>query len=220
MNLYLRLVVVLGMVSALAAGALALTYHTTKPAIQREQEQAKIRALEEIFFSLGDRFASAKKVPLADGESIAITLPDATEPEYFAAEGAGIGYNKSSPIVLLVGFRRDPTSPAAHPIFTVVHWKVLASEETPGLGEKAKDQEPPYTFWDLLTGKGTQASKDRRTAFQRQFEGKRPSEMKAKETIDIITASTYSTVGIIQAIQNAEANLRAALSASSSPKAP
>ncbi len=214
MKKFLLLTFVLGLVGAISAGALALTYTVTKPQIQKQEAEVRKNALKKVFFRID--FTKAHMEDLPDG-CTAIFLPEISEavPAYYAAPGAGIGYNTAVPIELLVGF----TNPACKDLpeqngkngSVCVGWKVIKSEETPGLGENAKNEEPPFTIAEVVTGNAKPAGPDRRTAFQKQFEGKLPAEMEAKKTIDTITAATYSTVGIINAVKDAEATLQAAL---------
>jgi len=216
MKKFLLLTVVLALVGAISAGALARTYTETKPEIQKQEAEVRKNALRKVFFRLDFTKLRMENLP---GDCTAIYVPEISDsiPAYYAAPGKGVGYNTAVPIELLVGF----TNPVCKDLpeqnnkegNVCVGWKVIKSEETPGLGENAKNEEPPFTIAELVTGTAKPAGPDRRTAFQKQFEGKLPSEMEAKKTIDTITAATYSTVGIITAVQDAEVNLKAALAA-------
>lgn len=212
MKKFAHLTFVLGLVAAVAAGILALTYTTTKPQIEAQEVEVKKAALRSVFFRID--FSQGRTEDLPGGGTAIYLKKDDAAPSYYAMPGKGIGYNTGVPIELLVGF----TNPAANMPEqngkngrVCVGWKVLKSEETPGLGENAKNSEPPFTIAEKLTGTDKPAGIDSRTAFQKQFEGKMPSEMEAKKNIDIITAATYSTIGIISAVQNAETNLETAL---------
>lgn len=234
--LLVRLTVVLALVSAIAAGALALTYQATKEKIEKQEEAAKTSALKSIFFNMETTEYSA---PLPKHKNIMAVydsqeaMEAQKEPLYYAAEGEAIGYNASVPIRLLVGFT-NPTPPARKLLegyvpenagwmpaegetgLYIVGWKVIASEETPGLGEKAKAEKAPYTWTEKLTGTASDPGPDRRTDFQRQFSGRMatPESLKSKKDggpIDIITAATYSTRGITGAISDAASAVEAAL---------
>ena len=153
-------------------------------------------------------------------------------PPYYAAEGKGYGYNASVPIQLLVGFCNPEVASAslldgyvgaAHAqardkspdtAYLIVGWKVVKSEETPGLGEKIKDQKPAFTWSEVLTGKAGEPGPDRRTVFHRQFAGRTPAELRLRKDggpIDGLTSATFTTVGIIKAIEDARSALQAAL---------
>lgn len=202
MSGFAKLTVVLAVVSCLAAGALAVTFTTTQTKIAEQEKAVRLKALGDIFL---DGFAKTQEL---DAKTIAVYKQAADEkPAYYAVTGEGIGYNTGVPITLLVGF----TNPAGDAEPTIVGWKVVKSEETPGLGEKAKESRAPYTWLDKLTGQAGAPDKDRRTAFQKQFGGLSPSQLKLKKEggqIDAITAATYSTVGIMKAIKDAAANLK------------
>jgi Na+-translocating ferredoxin:NAD+ oxidoreductase RnfG subunit len=214
MKMIVHYTTVLLIVAAAATAALAATYRATAPAIAVGEARAQENALGEIFFAGFDR---AEKLTGAAGEYYAIYLRAGdTEPDYFAALGKGLGYNKSTPIELLVGFvnphKRGVELPGGEKYAVTADngaalicagWKVVKSQETPGLGENAKAQRAPFTWWQLLTGNRPEASRDRRTAFQQQFAGKVASEMVVKKNIDIITGATYSTNGIVAAINDA-----------------
>ena len=203
----MRLTLVLGAVAAAAAGILAVTFQATSEKIEIQQKLVKQKALNDVFFKIDMAKASINE--LSDKVSLIYENGDQSRPPYYAALGAGLGYNKGVPIELLVGFEKKEKGGAEK--FVVVGWKVIKSEETPGLGENAKNTEPPFTWAEKLSGSAKEAGPDRRTKFQKQFEGLSPEEMKARETIDVITAATYSTIGIIDAIKDAEVNLKSAL---------
>lgn len=236
-----KLVVVLTVVASIATAALALTFKGTEQAIAAQGELKAINKLDGIFFKGLDKPRTLKastEIPLpasAKGKARTVKLfrvfleNDGEVPSYYAIRGAGFGYNKSVPITLLVGFNNaakdgvalmDGTPiPAGRTV--CVGWQVIKSEETPGLGEKIRDQKPEYTLTEKLTGATPPPSPDHRTPFQRQFAGKVPSEMVAKDTIDVITSATFTSIGVIEAIQDAEATLKAALAAAdATPPAP
>jgi Na+-translocating ferredoxin:NAD+ oxidoreductase subunit G len=202
-----RLVLTLAVVAVIAAGALALTYGATKERIAGQEAAVQERALETIFL---DGFARTETI----GETVrAVYAEDESQtPRWYAATGKGIGYNTGVPITVLVGFANPRAAEAEEA--TIVGWRVINSEETPGLGEKAKESEPAYTLLELATGSAKPAGKDRATAFQKQFRGRTPEELKLARDggpIDVITAATYTTLGIIEAIRDAKKNLDAAI---------
>ncbi len=214
MKKFIQLTIILGFVAALASGALALTYAKTKPAIAAAEKQEEEAALKTVFFA---GFKKVEPVEKDGGKYYKVFLDgDTEEPSYYAVTGSGIGYNKSSPIELLVGFVNPKKSGVKFPDGTAVTkkgyvcvgWKVIKSQETPGLGENAKNTKPAFTWLGKITGKPDDTSPDRRTAFQKQFSDKLPQDMVAKKNIEVITGATYSTRGIIKAVQNAEDKLK------------
>ncbi len=215
--LYVKLTLILAFVSALAAGILALTFQATKPRIQKADEEAKVKALSGVFFNGFERSEEAKvKTESGEVEFFKVYVKgDTTEPSYFATSGKGIGYNKSVPIELLVGFENPARAvkkgnDAAEGLICY-NWKVVGSAETPGLGENARDSKPSFTIAGKLSGQPDDTSVDRRTDFQRQFSGKPAQTLEVKKNIDIITGATYSTVGIANAVKDADKRLREAL---------
>lgn len=102
----------------------------------------------------------------------------------------------------------------------LVGWSVTKSEETPGLGEKIKEEAPAYTWAELLTGKAGEPAADRRTDFQKQFADADKGKLyTAKEInlakdggeIDAISGATITSRAIVKAIKNAGDNLEKSL---------
>lgn len=232
MDFYRRLIISLALVSGIAAGLLAFTYRTTAPIIAKRALEDQAEALKKVFFlqNKDGKFELTAKA-LADGVT-ALYRPDNPDvPAYYAATGDGIGYNSSVPISLMVGF----TGPAADAdnllsgyVDTsslpqagqkgeyVVGFSVLNSEETPGLGEKIKDMRPPYTWMQALTGSKPAPNPDHATDFQRQFRGRLVDSLVLKKNggdLDAITASTFTSNGVIAALRDAGEKVTSALAA-------
>lgn len=232
MKQFLRLTLVLAFVSFLAAAALALTYRATKDSIAEKERMSKAQALEDIFFQHKPFFP--RPVEGVKGVTAIYASETDKNPLFYAAEGRGVGYNTGVPITLLVGFTHPggdapallkgyaDASKSHYPSagkkgLYIVGWKVVKSEETPGLGEKAKESRARNTWVGRLTGSAGDTGNDLRTAFQKQFSGYQASDLKVKPDggqIDIITAATISSRGIVYAIADAEARLQKALAAS------
>lgn len=208
--LFVRLSLILALVAAVASAALALTYEVTRPAIVQAEKNEEQNALRGVFF-MG--FTKAEPVEHNGIKYYRIFVDgDGQEPSFYALTGQGIGYNKASPIELLVGFENPAAKgAAAGSSFICYNWRVIKSQETPGLGENARDSKPSFTIAGKLAGRPDDESPDRRTEFQAQFSGKAAAEMKVKDNIHIITGATYSTVGIIDAVKDADKRLQAAL---------
>ncbi len=98
--------------------------------------------------------------------------------EGYTAEGrSGEGYGGD--IVLMVGFKKDKK--------TVISYKVLQADETPGLGMKLKTPE-----------------------FAGQFSGKDGSSLKVKKDggeIEAITSATITSRAVCKAIADAQSKL-------------
>lgn len=219
MKLYVKLTLVLGFVAGLATAALALTYGLTAPAIAEADKKEEIAALDTVFFNGMEKAEPVESAAGIKYFKVYMKGDAAGQPSFYAITGAGIGYNKSVPIELLVGFTNPDKSDVIMPDgkkadskgMLCAGWKVIKSQETPGLGENAKNTQPSFTWLGKLSGQPDDKSKDRRTPFQKQFEGKNPQDMQAKVNISIITGATYSTVGIIDAVKNAQKRLETAL---------
>ncbi len=209
MNSFIRYPLVIGLVAAISGATLFATYEGTKKDIAKQELLAKKNALSKIFL---DGYGAIEDIEVGKITVTKVWKSDEKtgKPNFYVTTGNGIGYNSAVPIKLLVGFTADKN--ATEHGRMLVGWSVIKSEETPGLGEKAKESAAPYTIIGKLTGKAGTPSKDNRTSFQKQFynptEDKTyaASELKVKKdggTIDIITGATFSTRGIIAAIQDA-----------------
>lgn len=215
MKKILHLSGVLLLVAALSTGLLAVTNQATAPAIAAGAQKEKQAALKGIFFK-GFARAEARR-GAGGGEYFAVFQNDGDPvPDFFALVGKGAGYNKSVPIELLVGFANPAKPGVVLPggekyragALVCAGWKVVKSQETPGLGENARLERPPFTWWQRLTGDAPPPDPDRRTAFQKQFAGREPATLEAKKTVDVITGATFTTNGVIAAIQDAAATLQ------------
>lgn len=221
---FIRLTCILALVSGLSALVLAMTYEQTKEPIRQQETRAVDDAIANVFFT---RFVRAEPVEAPDTPLGAVQYfnvfmeGDADTPSFFAARGKapeGTGYNTAVPIELLVGFTNPQAGKVTLPDgstheggMVCVGWNVVRSEETPGLGENIKDRKAPYTLVQLLTGNAPETpDPDARTPFQSQFQGMVPAAMKSGDTIEIITGATYTTDGVIGAVQDAQRRLDAA----------
>ncbi len=218
-----HLMAVLAFVAGIAGLALAMTFRVAAPRIDAQAELERASALAYVFFDIPK--ADLSPVALNETEAgptawavyTSAAAREANEkPPYYAAIGKGIGYNAGVPIELIAGF----TNPSAAPPeqsgkegHVIVGFRVTGSEETPGLGEKIRDQRPGATWVEggpFAEGE----SADWRTGFQKQFAGLTAEELVLKRDggpIDVITSATYSTVGVISAIRDAHKTLLAAL---------
>ena len=231
-SLYLRVVGALALTAAIAAAALAVTYSATKNRIATREAADRKAALSQIFFEhkniegnfhleVEERFLDSNRESFfVIKESNALGESDEL---YYVFQGAGIGYTTSSPIQILVAFTNPNLD--ARPLLEgyvpasklpeegkkglyIVGWRVTQSQETPGLGEKIKDEEAVNTWTGILTGTqpDPEKVKDRATPFQKQFRGMLPATIALKKDggeVDSITAATYTVNGVIDAMRNA-----------------
>lgn len=217
MDKFFRLSFVLLAVAAVATGILAATHQLTAPAIAEGAKQESAKALKGIFF---DGFARAEpRTATVGGETVeyyaVFTRAADQEPDFYALAGKGLGYNKSVPVELLVGFanpaKKDVILPGKekYPAGKLVcaGWKVVKSQETPGLGENARQEQADFTWWDFLTDGCSEPLSDRRTPFQRQFAGREPGTLVVKTNVDIITGATFTTNAVVDAVKDAAGKL-------------
>ncbi len=229
MNFYGRLILSLALVAGIASGLLAITYQTTAPVIEQRELEDQAKALENVFFLQREAGVALESKPLAEGVTALYMPGDTDAPAYYAVTGSAIGYNSGVPISLMVGFtgpaddavslldgyvsaERLPEAGSRDPY--IVGFSVINSEETPGLGEKIKDQRPPYTWLQAVTGTKPAPNPDVATEFQRQFRGRLADSLVLKKNggdLDAITASTITSNGIVSALRNASGKLQAAL---------
>lgn len=230
MKFYLRLIVSLALIAGIAAALLSITYKTTAPVIAQRDIEDQAKALENVFFLQrdGDNFSLESK-PIAEGVTALYKADNANAPAYYAVTGQAIGYNSGVPVNLMVGFTgpaadaksllegyvsgdKLPSAGKTDPY--IVGFSVVNSEETPGLGEKIKDQRPPFTWLQALTGTKPAPNPDVSTDFQRQFRGRLADSLILKKNggdLDAITASTMTSNGVVSALKDASRKLENAL---------
>jgi len=136
---WVRFPLVLAVVGAISAGSLGTVYGLTAERIRAAQGRKVELALASI---LGERWGRAEKRSAEGFEYY----------ELFDRQGARVGvgaevtcpdcYNKGEPIRLLVVF--DPG------LERVLGARVVASKETPGLGEKANEAPASRSIADIL----------------------------------------------------------------------
>lgn len=219
MRAYIRYPLVLAIVAALSGSALYATFTGTKSAAEKQEELARVSALKSIFI---DGFGATEEVRTEDGKLLHTKVWKGEEKDgpadYYAVEGSAVGYNSSVPIRLLAGF----ANPGAgeYEKMVLVGWSVTRSEETPGLGEKIKEEAPAYTWAELITGKAGKPAKDRRTEFQKQFADADSGNLYTAEEIalakdggeiDAISGATITSRAIVNAIKDAEDKLTRAM---------
>lgn len=187
----LRLVLTLAVAGMLSGLLLASTYQATRPII----ESNKARELRLAVFKVVPGSARLQKLVLRDGQLVAVPESEKTaEPSIFAAyadDGSFLGYAIANEgagfqdqIRLLFGY--DPTRGR------VVGMHILASRETPGLGDKIfKDADFVANFGDLAVAPAITVVKDGRDA---------------DNEVDAITGATISSKAVVSIINQAAAN--------------
>lgn len=232
MNFFTKLIVALGLVAGIASGLLSITYTTTAPEIAKREIEDRAKALDNVFFlQKKDGKLSLDHTEIAEGVTALYRPGQKDKPVYYAVTGQAVGYNSGVPISLMVGFT-GPAEEAADLLKGyvdadkmpaqgktgefIVGFSVINSEETPGLGEKIKDQRPPYTWMQAISGTKPAPNPDSATDFQRQFRGRIADSLVLKKNggdLDAITASTITSGGVIGALRDASTKLNNALAA-------
>ncbi len=126
MNKIVKLAVFLGLVSAIAGGALAAVNHVTAPIIEQKKNAASQGALLEIFPD-----ATFSEVEFTDNSGI-IQAVYRAENKGYIFEMKNAGYNTGTPLEFMLGIDDDGN---------YVGYKVTVNEETNGLGSRVSEDE-------------------------------------------------------------------------------
>lgn len=186
----IRLVLTLAIAGMISGFALAGAYQITKPRI----EANKARALREAVFQVVPGSSVMQKLVVRDGELVVLGGDERTdEPVVYGAyddagmfvgyalENDGAGFQDQ--IELLYGY--DPVKKR------VVGMRVLASRETPGLGDKIfKDKGFVANFDELAVEPAIAVVKDGRDA---------------ENEVDAITGATISSKAVVKIINESNA---------------
>jgi Na+-translocating ferredoxin:NAD+ oxidoreductase RnfG subunit len=140
---------------------------------------------------------------LADDQKlyVARSNADGTGDELgYAAIGKAQGY--SSKIEVMVGVDAE---------MKIIAIKILAQQETPGLGEQTKDVPPTKTIWravaDGLSGVGGEPEGE--APFQKRFRGKTWPQLRltknasSTDAILQLTGATVTSSAVVNAVKNA-----------------
>lgn len=191
MSYIAKLAIVLGLITAVAAGGLAYTYQLTAEQIAAQVEQAKEDALRAVLPGATSFREEAEMLFAAQEDDPA--LHDVTEMYFGVGPGGEVGTAYSvtvtgygGPIVIAVGVDSSGK---------ISGIKIIdAAQETPGLGAKVKDP-----------------------AFQDQFSGKTAAgplllvsvQTAADDEVQGIAAATLSSSAVLRAVNAATAAFRA-----------
>jgi len=186
MKTIIRLVIVLGLTSMVAAAALAEVYTYTQPRIARHRQEA----LERAIFTVLPGVTSYRDTAVA-GRTIYAGYRDGALAGY-AVPAAGGGFQGT--IGLMCGL-------SAH-ADTMVGLTVLESVETPGLGDKITKGPFIRQFAGLNVAGDASYVKNRR-----------PNTPLAPGQIDAITGATISSAAVTRIINGVLADIRPALTA-------
>jgi len=187
--------VVIALICLVAAGGLAVTFALTQDRIAASKQGELDAALKAVLPAL-----DVEQVPLSDGRTAYVGRDGAGDPIGYAAIGSAQGY--SSRIEVMVGV--DPT-------MRILGIRVLAQQETPGLGERTREVPPTKSLWragaDLFTG--VEPEPGREPPFQAQFRGKGKGQLAltskpgAMDGISQLTGATITSRAVVAAVTDA-----------------
>ena len=166
MKKIIGLIVSLTVIAAVCAGVLAYVYKSTKDPIDKAAVEKKERTAKVVM--------PDSVVALEDRGGVFIGKDASGNIVGYAVEGTDSG-GYGGDIFLMVGFKADKK--------TIVCYKKLSANETPGLGSKLESPE-----------------------FSSQFENRSAQSLKVKKDggqIDAITAATITSRAVCKAIENA-----------------
>ena len=200
MNERVKYPIVITLICLVAAAALAVTFAMTKDRIAGSKKSELVKGLEVV---LPAAKKSIEERPLSGGEKLYVARAgdDETGDELgYAAIGAAQGY--SSKIEVMVGVDAD---------MRIIAIRILAQQETPGLGEQTKDVPPTKTIWraiaDVLTGADDEPVRE--PPFQKQFRGKTWNQMQltkqanSTDAILQLTGATVTSQAAVNAVKDA-----------------
>lgn len=137
MNKYLRMILVLVMISMFSGGILAFSYEITNPKTIEQAKQALERAVIKVI-------PGAEAIEVVEKEGMIFYMGKDAQgnKKGIAFEAAGMGFN--GPIEIMVGY--DPKEGVLLGI------DILSMSETPGLGAKIKEE----AFTEQFAGKSVE----------------------------------------------------------------
>lgn len=139
MNKYLRMVLVLIIISMFSGGVLALSYGITNPIILEQEKQAQERAVLRVI-------PGAVNIEMIEKEGISFFIgkDDQGEKKGIAFKAQGIGFD--GPIDIMVGY-----NPKEGKLLGI---DILSMTETPGLGSRVAEE----AFKNQFLGKSVEDS--------------------------------------------------------------
>lgn len=167
-----------------ASGLLSVVHNLTQPKILAQAREEEEASLKEVF-PAADHFTPARK----DEEVLYYQAQD--------KQGRLLGYafkatrrGYSSEIVTMVGMDTQGI---------ITRIKVLAQNETPGLGSRITEVIQKETLWDVLLKKVKLAAKPQ-AWFQAQFSGKK--YLTLDHSVNAITGATISSRAVIDSVRD------------------
>jgi RnfABCDGE-type electron transport complex G subunit len=199
MNERIKYPLVITVICLVAAGALALTYRVTKDRIRASERSELMDGLDAVLPE-GER-------EVLDEATGVYVVRQGGEPVAYAATGEAQGY--SSKIKVIVGLTAGKRR--------VTAMRILAQNETPGLGERSREVPPSESLWqaigDLFGGADAdEKEKDKPVPpFQAQFKDRPLDELRLdpdpKKGISKLSGATVTSKAVVRATRNAVATI-------------
>lgn len=182
-NNYLKYSAILTIICLAASGLLSVVFNITQPKILKQELEQEVQSLKEVFPSARDFD------PVKEGENVIYykALDENKNTSGYVFKASKKGY--SSMIVTMVGLDKNGV---------ITRIKILAQNETPGLGSKINEVIAKETLWGVLSGK-VKKSEPPRPWFEERFNGKKAVDL--SQTVDAITGATISSKAVIDSVQ-------------------
>lgn len=212
MNEKIRYTLTLLILGAISSGALAGIYAITKDRIDESNNKKKTGALTKMAEFLGKKFEISAKpktfIPEGDGKQEPVEFFEVREEGKKELLGYGIisgqvGYSSIVNVMVLA----VPVKENGKTVFKVKLARVTQSAETPGLGERIKEEPVLYTLYDLVADpENAKKEKAKKTwpSFMERFNDKSAADIDPTNGSGIvISGATISSKAVKAAIKNA-----------------
>ena len=210
MGNFIRLVVTLTAIAALASFGLSAVYNATKDitAEYKRQEEASAR-IEALACETDAFFERTETETVVDGRpfSYFTAYRDDSREELLGYSFTAYGKGYSSTVETIVGVDRSGK---------ICSVKITSQKETPGLGSKVEEVASQNMLWDVLAGHAKDES-GVKPWFQKQFEGLTSADLRVVRTSDetgiaAITGATISSEAVTVSVKRGLDALTAILS--------
>ena len=217
MNERVKYPLVITAICLVAAAALGYTYALTRDRIKVSKKRDLNDGLQAVMpperESIEERaLPGVTSTEPKDSEKLYIARDKSGHALAYAAIGTARGY--SSTIETIVG---------VDPEMRIIGVRILSQNETPGLGERAREVPPKESLWQALFGskekKGAGTEPPAVPPFQQQFAGKTESGLvlvkgKARDgEISQLTGATITSQAVVNSVKDATKKIGEALRA-------
>lgn len=206
MNEKLKYTLTLLILGVVSAATLAGIYSVTKERIDAEKAKKKKGALLKMEDFLGTKFEVSepkKFYPEGKGKEPEVEFFEVKEKGKFygyAILSAQYGYSSDINMMVLAVPDKDSSGKKT---FKVKLARVTQSSETPGLGERIKEEPVTFTLYDLVANpEKAKEAKNKKTwpTFMERFNEKKKEEI---EKVAVISGATISSAAVKGAIKKA-----------------